>query len=396
MGLKPLPIAMCVVCSGGHCQEHAVRPSGGISAILRADAPPSPRRNRRRALRLHAGGFTARASRRPRVRRRRQPARHGARPRPRGADHDTFTFQFTNDRAIESAVGYDLSRGATSAKFAAAMSRANAEAGFYASVPTLLWQGQDVEWESQAGTDSTNVVSVTALRAGLDLSPIERKLSGCKYRKSMVNGVAVYSATIKDVSDCSGPFGNAVHRHRARRRRNATSRHSINSLTAISGAMRGGGDLHRNAAITSALVPLAGDPALAISDGNDYCRSLSRLVAGPQPTPEALAAVRRDDPAGAPFPTFAFGTSFAPNRAQARMVLQYANARAATHDVAMRERAVRRDFSFVDMESYTQLLELTRASVKGRDVLLDVTAGKDGKLALDEMWVKSDLAFARC
>jgi hypothetical protein len=34
--------------------------------------------------------------------------------------------------------------------------------------------------------------------------------------------------------------------------------------------------------------------------------------------------------------------------------------------------------------------------VKGRDVLLDVTAGKGGRLALEDMWERFDRAFARC
>ncbi|HEY4347564.1 MAG TPA: hypothetical protein VGM80_08235, partial [Gaiellaceae bacterium] len=117
---------------------------------------------------------------------------------------DTYTFQFTNDEAIESALGYDFSRGATPAKFAAFIAHANAEGDFYESGPTQLWQGQDVKWESQAGTEAPNLVSVTALRAGVDLSLIERKLIGCKYRESMVDAIEVYSATIEMVIDCSG------------------------------------------------------------------------------------------------------------------------------------------------------------------------------------------------
>ncbi len=258
------------------------------------------------------------------------------------------------------------------------------------------WQGQDVEWESQAGTQAPNLVSVTALRTGLDLSPIERRLTGCHYRKSMVDAVASLLRNDRDgQSNGTGTLGDAVPF--ATEIAVDTTRHLVlqsNSLAAISGAIRGADDLHRNAAITSALVPLAGDPSLVISDGTGFCRSLSRLVAGQKPSSETLAAVARDDPAGAAFGTFAFGTRFAPSRAQARMVLQYANARTATADVAVRGRALRRDFSFVDNEPYTQLLNLTRASVKGRDVLLDVTAGTGGKLALEEMWVNSDLAFA--
>jgi len=316
-------------------------------------------------------------------------------PAPGGTG--TYTFQFTDDRAIESALGYNFARGATSAKFAAFTSRANAEGDFYASTPTLLWQGQDVEWESQAGTKAPDVVSVTALRDDLDLSPIERKLSGCKYRKSMVGAVAVYSATIGLVIACSGASGIAVPIETEIAV--DAARHLVlesGSLAAISSAIRGADDLRRNATITSALAPLAGDPALTIADGNDFCRSLSRLVAGPKPSPQAVAVAGRDDPAGAPFPAFAFGTSFAPGHAEGRIVLQYADARTASRDLAVRERALRRDFSFAAREPYTELLELTRASVKGSDVVLDVTAGKAGSLALEKMWANSDLAFARC
>jgi hypothetical protein len=315
---------------------------------------------------------------------------------PRG-NGQTYAFEFTDVRAVASALGVDLTRGSPSHQDDQFGTRLNAAGGVGYSEQRSLWHIADVQWQSTAGPTSGTPVLATGLRPSFDLAAIERKFAKCGYQKRVVAGAVVYAGSQSASARCAGPFGDQAPVETQIGL--MAGEHVVllsASAAAMDAAIRKEGDLHRAPATSALLRPLAGYPAVTTVAGTSFCRDISSRFVGGSPTPSLVQQSLAANPPGAAYQGFAFGSRFANGSATASIVLGYSDAKAARADLAFREHAIRTETSAQTSQPYAKFIHLDAAKADGENVVLDVSPGTSGPLRLYGMWLRSDLAFARC
>jgi len=294
--------------------------------------------------------------------------------------HGVEDFEFTDLHAVVKLVGKEFTKLGS----------------VYHEETPGLWPFGDVEWEAVTISGGEPVHTV-GLSSSFDLNRIARKLKACRYRERKVGGDVVYAASQSVVLACAGDFGADVPLQSEVGV--ARADHVVvlsNSSIAVESALRHEGDLHADDTLTGLLEPLADAQSVGIAPAPEYCQTLTKLMAGRDPTPEIVALADKEDPAGAPYDGFAIGTTVSHGKATGRIVMRYADDDAASKGVKEREQLFRSGTDFQLDGPYTDVLHLDGAKADGRNVVFDVSPAKPGELSLYEMWLKYDFAFARC
>lgn len=308
----------------------------------------------------------------------------------------SYSFEFTDVRAVASAVGVNLDQGSADQQDEAFGTQLNAAGGAWIDDQPSLWHEADVLWQSTAGPSSGTAVHATGLRTAFQFAAIERKFTRCNYAKRNVAGAVVYSGSRSAYARCAGEFGDQAPFQTQIGL--LPAEHVVvlgSSAEAIDAAIRRQGDLRRDPTTAALVKRLAGYPAITVASGTPYCRELSKAFVGRNPTPAFVQEALGANPPGAPYVGLAFGSRFARRRATASLVFYYSDAETARRDLPFREHGLRTETSAQTNQPYVDLLRIGAAKADANSAVLDV-APRTGPLRLRDMWIRSDLAFARC
>ena len=273
------------------------------------------------------------------------------------------------------------------------------KAAGYGESTYSLWKPSDVTWEAETiVSTSAPPLLLTGLASSFDFGPMGRKLEGCKYHRETIGDATAYVAVDESaVLHCMGPYGNGVPLER-----NIAvlpSQHLVvrsASIESLTSALKQEGDLHHDATLSALIAKLHGADAIAAAPDPAYCTTLTKGFVGRAASADTIAAAMKRYPAGRPYAGFALGVEVGSGALKGHLVFHYGDAGTAGTDARTREHLLRTEKSVQVQRPYAQLLRVEKTAVDGKDFIVDVGPGQGSQLPLYQMWLRFDLAFARC
>jgi hypothetical protein len=314
------------------------------------------------------------------------------------APRDASSFEFTDVRAVAKGLGADLEHGSIDDKDESFFTQLKEVGNVWINYQPSLWHVADTLWQSTAGPGSGANVSATGLRSSFDMAKVERKFAACKYKKRAVGNAVVYEGSQSAFIKCAGDFG--VDAPVQRQIGLLKKEHVIllaGSAEDMDSAIRKEGDLHRSATAKALLAALSRYPAVTAATDASFCKKLSTTFVGRNATPELVKKALADNPPGAAYRGFAFGSRFEKKgHATGSLVFNYADEKTAREDLTFREHALRTETSAQTNRPYSDLVKVDSTRLDGQNAVLNVAPPDGGPLRVYDIWLQLDLAFARC
>ena len=310
-----------------------------------------------------------------------------------------YEIDFTDWARIESSGSFRLSANPTNTQQEAFLNRVS-DAGVRVTelteLPTTLFPFPALRWEASFSSDR-GPLDVAGFQPGFAMSHISDRLKRCGFASSSVSSFVIYAGSFSQTLKCSGASDtglvglNSVYAVDAKDRILAMSM----SQSVVRAAITGGGLSSGSRPLADVLAPLPADPAVTIELGASYCKQITDAITR-HLTAEQKQAVLHYKPAGAPYTAFALGYRVTQQPPTGQIVMNYADAQAASAQLALRAYLLKTEGSFYSGYPYTKYLVLESAAAQGDDVVLTVKSASGNRFALGEMSENFDFDFARC
>jgi hypothetical protein len=306
----------------------------------------------------------------------------------------SYEIDFTDWARIESSSSLRLSANASASQQEAFLTNVSDAGVQDIPLPTTLFPFPALRWEATFYSDGP--LHVAGFQPGFAMSHISDGLKRCGFASSSVLSFVIYAGSISQVFNC-GPSGTGAVSPYTVYAVDVKDQVVVMSTTpsAVRAAITGTGLSSGSRPLADVLAPLSADPVLTIELGANYCKqitdAMTRHLTGLQ-----KQAVLHIDPAGAPYAAFGLGYRVIQQPPTGQIVMDYADAHAASAQLSLREHLLKTEYSLDFGSPYSKLLALESAAAQGDNVALTVKPASGSHLELGAMWQDNDLAFARC
>jgi hypothetical protein len=263
------------------------------------------------------------------------------------------------------------------------------------------WNSLDVVWEAATRVGETPLY-VLKLRDDLDFAPIHKHFADRGFRKFKYLGAVVYAFS-----------GTAAWTNTTQRSIFTTAifesekvlvmsyrPESVQAVLELNAGQTqaNAAAMAQNVALKSTVAMLDAKPSAFLAKASFACKSLDAMAKDLGMSADNLGKFKNSFSTETvhAYSTFGMGYTHDGDKVIGTVVLHYDNADDARADMTIRQKDLRQGISLSNLQPYTELLTLDKATLQGNDIVLNVLPANNSPRTLWSMISRQDMAYARC